>query len=344
MPEGYEGTKVVIRDGVTIDVSAYAIAGNGSAHGTTFVVEGGSLTSTHGTGIYHPQMGSLTVSGDAEITGAGAGIELRAGHLTVSGGSITGTDVPTQVDGNGNGTTTSGAGLAVVQHSTQLPITVDISGGTISGFTGFLEQNAQENPPEALASITLNITGGCFQAIKGGTNAVFSEDFTGFITGGYFTSNPAPYLAPGKAPAAGSQIIDGETYYYTVADDTRSRVTAVSAGTPDVSVPDGIGITEDALLDAAGDAATASSLADAAVNLQNDAGVVGTEEAAITELQEANKYDGISPVTVVVEPYLKVEITGHDADAQTVTAEIGAYYNVKATTGDPTLTKVSRGP
>ena len=41
----------------------------------------------------------------------------------------------------------------------------------------------------------LNITGGTFEAINGGTNSVYSEDFTAFITGGTFNSDVVNYIA-----------------------------------------------------------------------------------------------------------------------------------------------------
>ncbi len=81
------------------------------------------------------------------------------------------------------------------------------------------------------------------------------------------------------------------------------------------------------------DAATTGSLSDAAADLSTDTAAVGTKEEAIAEL--GDKYNAeTDTVTVVVEPYLAVDVTQYDQETNTLTMEIDAYYNVKATT-DP---------
>ena len=89
----------------------------------------------------------------AEITGE-TGMEIRAGSLTMSAGSITGNGTPTEVLPNGNGSTTSGAGLAIAQHTTKLPISVRITGGTISGYTALYESTPEK---DANASVNLSL-------------------------------------------------------------------------------------------------------------------------------------------------------------------------------------------
>ena len=135
--------------------------------------------------------------GKATIAGA-TGIEIRAGQLTLNGATVTGKNNSMVVKPNSSGTTTDGAGIAVAQHTTKLPIEVTINSGTISGYTAFYESNPQNNSTEDLAKVKLNITGGNFKTINGGTVAVYSADKTGFVTGGYFTSDPTAYLAAGK--------------------------------------------------------------------------------------------------------------------------------------------------
>lgn len=135
--------------------------------------------------------------GKATIAGA-TGIEIRTGQLTLNGATVTGKNNSMVVKPNSSGTTTDGAGIAVAQHTTKLPIEVTINSGTISGYTAFYESNPQNNSTEDLAKVKLNITGGNFKTINGGTVAVYSADKTGFVTGGYFTSDPTAYLAAGK--------------------------------------------------------------------------------------------------------------------------------------------------
>lgn len=194
----YKGSKLTVNGG-TLHGYSYAISGNGSkGYGnTTITINGGTLKGegdkTGTLGIYHPQTGTLTIN-DGTIT-ADLGIEIRSGELNVNGGTITGIYKPTEVKPNGNGPTTNGAGIAVAQHTTKNAITVNIKAGTIKGFTAFYESNPQKNSKDDIAKIKLNITGGTFTAINDGTNAVYSEDFIGFITGGTFNSDVTKYIA-----------------------------------------------------------------------------------------------------------------------------------------------------
>ncbi|MCD7844552.1 MAG: hypothetical protein LUG57_01580, partial [Oscillospiraceae bacterium] len=95
-------------------------------------------------GIYIAGYAEITIKDGATISGD-TGIEIRAGVLTVNGGTITGNATTFSTAENGNGATTVGAGIAVVQHTTGLPMSVTINGGTISGLYGVYEANTQEN-------------------------------------------------------------------------------------------------------------------------------------------------------------------------------------------------------
>ena len=130
------------------------------------------------------------------VTGGHTGIELRAGKLNVTGGTITGNGIPTSVEANGNGATTIGAGIAVAQHGTKLPTELTVTDGVINGYTALHQSNPQKNDAEAIAKVKLSISGGTFNTINGGSNAVYSENCTGFITGGVFsTAVDAAYMA-----------------------------------------------------------------------------------------------------------------------------------------------------
>ena len=182
---------LVVNDG-TLEGYYYAISGNGSAgrSNTDVTINGGTLRGINTEdclGIYHPQDGLLTVNGGT-ITGT-TGIEMRSGELVVTGGTITGTGIPVETQANGSGSTTTGAGIAVAQHTTQKEINVSIEGGTIKGYSALYESDPQ-NVVEANSDVvSLAITGGTFEAINGGNNAVYSEDVTGFISGGKFNTD-----------------------------------------------------------------------------------------------------------------------------------------------------------
>lgn len=192
VPENYAGTKVIIKDGVSIETTGYALTGNGSAHGTTFVIEGGSLISKGSTGIYHPQAGVMTITGNPTITGANAGIEIRSGSLDIAGGTLRSTATEFTCDPNSNGTTTSGAALAIAQHTTKKDISVTISGGTFAGIKALNESNPQANDPAP--QVSLSVTGGNFT----GDVTITDAPTSGFITGGTFSSDPSAYTSTGS--------------------------------------------------------------------------------------------------------------------------------------------------
>lgn len=176
--ETSEDTASLVVNGGTLIGYFYAISGNGTRHNTNITINGGKLTAIdtkEGLGIYHPQKGTLTINGGV-IEGS-TGIEIRAGKLVVNGGTIIGTAVPTTILPNGNGNTTTGAGVAVAQHTTKLDLDVVVNGGTIKGYTALYESNPQKNDAEAIAKVKLSVKGGTFAAINGGKNSIYAEDF-----------------------------------------------------------------------------------------------------------------------------------------------------------------------
>lgn len=202
-------TTLVVNDGVTVSSGAFAVSGNagGSYENTVMTINGGTLESTMGAAIYHPHYGRLVVNGGV-IQGL-AGIEMRAGELEIAGGLIKGGDGEFTYVPNGGGSTSDNIALAVMQHTTKLPIKIDISGGTFEATEAFAQMNVQKNEQEAVGKIDLSIAGGEF---KGG---IYSENFKdaddkGFISGGSFSDRAVEdYLAPDAAVA----VNGGETPY-----------------------------------------------------------------------------------------------------------------------------------
>ena len=139
------------------------------------IKKGATITATDeaGTGIYCAGNGTYNIEEGATITG-GTGVEVRAGKLNVKGGTITGTAKKIVSEANSSGCTTIGAGIAVVQHTTQLPIEVNITGGTITGAEALYVNNTQGNPTTAWAKVNVTVTGG-----------TFSTDVTKFVADKY---------------------------------------------------------------------------------------------------------------------------------------------------------------
>jgi len=191
----------------TLEGSSFGISGNGNPDrvNTNVTINGGVVNGD--TGIYHPQSGKLTVNG-GEVIGK-TGIEMRAGELTVKGGTITGTAVPTVTNENGNGTTTTGAGIAIVQHTTEKELSAVVEGGTVKGYTALYHNNTENNSDEAAAKVSLNVTGGTFEATNEGTNAIYSDAKENFIEGGEFKGAVDEKFVSEDLE---TKVIDGVTY------------------------------------------------------------------------------------------------------------------------------------
>lgn len=188
------------------------ITGNGNENAgvpeyapTTITINGGVVNGGE-LGIYHPQVGKLTIN-NGEITGK-SGIEMRAGELVVNGGVITATGTPLTVNPNGGGSTTVGAAVAIAQHTTKRPITVNISGGTFTGGAALLEANPQSNPKEATEKIGIVVNGGTF---NGDVNKDDVDASKLLINGGTFTkkeSGAEKYLATGKELDGNGNVVN----------------------------------------------------------------------------------------------------------------------------------------
>lgn len=207
-------TSVTIDGGSSVDVGAFAIAGNGASHGTNLTISDATIHSDFTQGIYHPQDGELVVNDGAVIEGL-CGIEVRAGHVTINGGKISGGNGKLEQAPNGNGTTSSNVGIAIAQHTTKLPISVTINDGTLSGTNSLNQSNVEGNSADDVKKIDIEVNGGTFETPIASENFSTATD-TGFVNGGEF-ADVSVY----------DVIADGMTIY--VPSDTETFV----VGTPD---------------------------------------------------------------------------------------------------------------
>ena len=151
----------------TIIAEDYGITTNGkikNENGPVVNIKKGSVitaTGNDGIAVYCAGNGTYNIEDGVKLTGA-TGIEVRSGKLNVKGGTITGTAKKLVSEANSKGATTAGAGIAVVQHTTQLPIEVNITGGTITGAEALYVNNTQGNPTTAWAKVNVTVTGGTF--------------------------------------------------------------------------------------------------------------------------------------------------------------------------------------
>ena len=197
-----KNTSVIVKSG-TVEGGDYAIAGNGTMQGTEITITGGTIRETGNNGggaIYHPQNGTLSISGDALIEGEN-GIQLCSGEgviANITGGVIRATGNDQRASKTGDGFIPDGAALSIVNR--------DYPGGT----------------PK------MNVSGGYFVAEK--NNAVLAYTWSAnkasewtnakeylSINGGLFSSDPGDYVAAGHYVDASN---NGD-YPYTVKEGAK---------------------------------------------------------------------------------------------------------------------------
>lgn len=174
-------------DSVVESQASFAVAGNGNSHGTLINIEGSKIAVTgEAPAIYHPQYGVLNVGDGTEITGC-TGVEMRAGTFNMTGGKIVATG-EYEGENNGNGSTMSGVALALSQHTTNLPLAANISGGELTA-TSEKGKALMEHDFEASTGTdgekAIAITNGTFNG------AVESQSVTNYVAGGKFSVLPA---------------------------------------------------------------------------------------------------------------------------------------------------------
>ena len=177
------GSSALTVSGTVTAMGNYAIAGNGSVTDGEIddcdvtINDGAVVSAVNGIGIYHPELGTVTVNGGS-ITGH-TGVQMCAGRLVVNGGEITSTGANADRTGSQNAMP-DGAAVSVINRN--------YPGGT----------------PDA------EITGGTIKATGENALAVKAYDYTAntvaawtdvrdhvAVTGGTFSSDPTPYLADG---------------------------------------------------------------------------------------------------------------------------------------------------
>ena len=164
------------------------VNGNVKTKGNTITVGKDAEIDVTGMGLYLAGVANTTING-AKIKGKDTAIELRAGNLVINDGTFEATTSEFTCTPNGNGTTTTGAALAIAQHTTKKNISITINGGIFKGVKALNESNPQNNDPAP--QVTLAVKDGTFNG------AVSVEDASGFIFGGKFSGDVSAYVADG---------------------------------------------------------------------------------------------------------------------------------------------------
>lgn len=280
------------------------------------VVDGAKIT-VSGQGIYQAGYAETAFSvNDSTISGS-TGIEVRAGKLNVTNSVISGSG-EFKCKPNDNGGTTDGAGIAIAQHTTKLPIEVTISDGEISGPYAIYESNPQQNDADSIAKVKLSVTGGKFNG------RVYSEDIKGFISGGYFTTDPSAYVASGYV--AGTSDVSGYSYKVVAKTNTGNVEVKPDVADPEVKV-DKIPQADKEKVAAAAATVSAPTLGAETGDIVKDI----NEDTAKALIEKATTVQGDNK-KLYVQSSLKVEPTAYDAANKTLALEITPQYRVVAST------------
>ena len=240
--EGVQHASLEMTGGTVRAQEGFAISGNNlQSAGCSAVVIGGSLeTVPEGTAIYWPMEGVLTIGGTASVTG-GTAIEAKMGTITIEGeAQITGTGAwSEELPENGGASPEGSALLASAQmygaHAGQCitspDLTVRITGGTLTSENGnAVTVYNTESTVAQTAQVT--VTGGTLAAAEGraALKVITSGGNTaGFVPNGDMLetskSNTTVQVSGDAAAAAVDQ--DGKTSYY------RSVQEALEANTSD---------------------------------------------------------------------------------------------------------------
>lgn len=117
----------------------------------TFNIEGAHVVAKD-VGIYAAGYAKWNIK-DTTIEGVDSAIEIRAGEMNIDGGSFKSTATSYKCSPEGSGTTTSGAAIAVAQHTTKLPINVSIKNTTLEGVHRLAVENPQGNEYEDISKV-----------------------------------------------------------------------------------------------------------------------------------------------------------------------------------------------
>ena len=185
-----KGTPVFVRDpGATVNVSGgelkgsglACIAGNGTKGqgGTTINVSGGTLTAkpynatSAACGIYHPNVGTLNITGGTINVADGVGVLMRGGEMTMTGGEINATGDATRTGSVGDTNQKIGVSGVIFDRDANYPAvattSIKIDGeAKVSGAKAAVELINDNNVADAKSAFKL----------QGGT---YSSDVTALL-------------------------------------------------------------------------------------------------------------------------------------------------------------------
>lgn len=318
----------LVFDKVTMTANGSSgIESNGNNTNDAITLKNSTLNVPNGFGIYFPSSGTATIE-DSTINAKTMGIQVCAGSLNVKNSEITVTGDPANKT-ESDGAIEDGAAISVVDRA---------------GYKG-LDKVTVESGKFAAKD-----NNSAVKAYKWNNSTKAEETFdnsanTIAISGGYFTTNPAAYCAPGYMALTNTDTDTSNTYKYKVgqlSSDTNNDIKETTVlGATETSIDKNFNEDQKKIAEDTAKTVAPNMLPTDSVNISaND------KNAAVTELVKQNKVtltkDGKVPegtiITVVKQPYLDVVVTTIDTTESTATIEmnITPKYNLVAvaTTGE----------
>lgn len=290
------------------------IKGNGSDGngGIEVYINGGAVSASDSCAIYFPNTSILSVSGDANLIGTSA-IYQKSGRLTIGGNAkIEAFGDKTDYVYNGNGCDPTGDAIIVES----------------CGYPGGI--------PE------VSITGGYFYSQNNKAIGSYVKDntytkITGFVSGGYFTSDPTEFLAEGKIAVKS----DDKEYLYMVVDKNSDITVETKAEgfKTFVSGDSSIEGIENVNVEFLGEDYM-KSIAD---TLANDPTIINSEEALEAAKEIPGYVSGESKVVVTIKPYMEVKIVGYESgeNGKELTLDITPKYDIVVSLSGDTSNSVT---
>ena len=303
----YDKASITLEDvQLTVQNSGYGVVVSGNNTNNSITLKNSTITVPDtGIGIYFPpKSGTLTIE-DSNITG-GTAVIVKGGTVNISGNSVihaTGAKVvPTEPKGSGANDT----GDAVyLEGNYERTTTINIKGGTFTSDNGYAVQMLfADNTDDK----TISISGGSFSSDP---SAYVAEKYIALVENGQYVvqekgENVQPAEVVAGAPDTTVSGVDEEDV-----EKVKTAVNGIQAG----------GLTGEANAEAGTNTVTADAGATA---INNDEDINGEDVEA-------------SAVTIVVQPYLQIEVTGYKASEgastpNTMTLDITPMVRTVATT------------
>lgn len=302
----YDNASITLEDvQLTVQNPGYGVVVSGNNTNNSITLKNSTLTVPNtGVGIYFPpKSGTLTIE-NSNITG-GTAVIVKGGTANISGDSVI-----------------HATGVKVV------PTAPVGSGANDTGDAVYLEGNYNRKT-------TINITGGTFTSDNGyAVQMLFADnadDKTISISGGSFSSDPSAYVTEKYI----ALVENGQYVVQEKSDDTEPAT--VVGGAPETTVS-GVPDTQKEAVKAAVNQIQAEGLTGEANAEVNTNTVTADQGKDALKKDNVNVEEGAT-VTIVVQPYLQIEVTGYKASEgastpNTMTLDITPMVRTVATTAD----------